>query len=114
MGEGGAEVKDMSRKAVPMRRHWAKGIHREWAGRGGPWGAEEQGAARLHARAGGDPGADRVDCFRRGRSVHDGDHPLWGDTGRMMDGDPPATDAELRAEQMARLREEMRRREVEG
>jgi hypothetical protein len=27
---------------------------------------------------------------------------------------PPATDAELRAEQMARLREEMRRREVEG
>jgi hypothetical protein len=32
----------------------------------------------------------------------------------MMDGDPPATEAELRAEQMARLREEMRRREVEG
>ncbi|MCE2738784.1 MAG: hypothetical protein LW703_10530 [Rhodobacter sp.] len=55
-----------------------------------------------------------MDCFRRGRSVHDGDHPLWGDTGRMMVGDPPATDAELRAEQMARLREEMRRREVEG
>ena len=43
-----------------------------------------------------------------------GDRPLWDDIGRMMDGDPPATEAELRAEQMARLREEMRRREVEG
>jgi hypothetical protein len=37
-----------------------------------------------------------------------------GDTSRMMDGDPPATGAEVGARQMARLREEMRRREVEG
>jgi hypothetical protein len=55
-----------------------------------------------------------VEYFKRGRGVHDGDRPLWGDTGRLPDRDPPATDAELRAEQMARLREEMWRREVEG
>jgi uncharacterized protein (DUF4415 family) len=69
----------------------------------------------MHGRlAGVIRGADTIDYFRRGKGLHDGDRPLWGDTGRMMDGDPPATDAELRAEQMARLREEMRRREVEG
>ncbi|MCA3551684.1 MAG: hypothetical protein IOC76_03335 [Rhodobacter sp.] len=55
-----------------------------------------------------------MDYFRRGRSVHDGDRPLWGDTGWLPDGDPLATGAEVRAGQMARLREEMRRREVEG
>jgi hypothetical protein len=32
----------------------------------------------------------------------------------MLDGDPPATEAEDRAEQMARLRDEMLRWEVEG
>jgi hypothetical protein len=69
----------------------------------------------MHGRlAGVIRGADTIDYFKRGRDVHDGDRPLWGDTGRLLDGDPPATDAELRAEQMARLREEMRRREVEG
>ena len=56
----------------------------------------------------------KAECGGRGGLGSNGDRPLWGDTGRMMDGDPPATDAELRAEQMARLREEMRRREVEG
>ena len=67
----------------------------------------------MHGR-GADLGADTVDYFRRGQGLHDGDRPLWGDTSRMMDGDPPATGAGVRAGQMARLREEMRRREVEG
>ena len=62
----------------------------------------------MHGRlAGVIRGADTVDYFKRGRGVHDGDRPLWGDTGRLLDGDPPATEAELRAEQMARLREEI-------
>jgi hypothetical protein len=54
-------------------------------------------------------GADTVDYFKRGREVHDGERPLWGDTGRFIDGDPPATAEEKKAERMARLREEMRR-----
>jgi hypothetical protein len=49
---------------------------------------------------------------------------LWLDAGHIRQedgtslrtpaGDQPATEAKMRAEQMARLREEMRRREVEG
>jgi uncharacterized protein (DUF4415 family) len=69
----------------------------------------------MHGRlAGVIRGADTVDYFKRGRDVHDGERPLWGDTGRFIDGDPPATEAEKRAERRARLKEEMRRREVEG
>ena len=46
----------------------------------------------MHGRlAGVIRGADTMDYFKRGRDVHDGDRPLWGDTGRVMDGDPPAT-----------------------
>jgi hypothetical protein len=59
-------------------------------------------------------GADTVDYFKRGQGLHDGDRPLWGDTGRMMDGDPPQTEAEKKAERTARLREKMRMKEVEG
>jgi hypothetical protein len=69
----------------------------------------------MHGRlAGVIRGADTVDYFKRGRGVDDGDRPLWGDTGRLPDDDPPATEAELQAGQMARLREEMQRPGVEG
>ena len=48
----------------------------------------------MHGRlAGVIRGADTVDYFKRGRGVHDGDRPLWGDTGRLLDGDPPEGDA---------------------
>ena len=68
----------------------------------------------MHGRlAGVIRGADTMDYFKRGRDVHDGDRPLWGDTGRVMDGDAPPTAEEKRAEAKARLREEMRRRQVD-
>jgi len=114
MGEGGAEVKDLIR----MQRRCAGTGRREFIanGRAGAGlGAQRNKGQRafMHGR-GADPGADTVDYFRRGQGLHDGDRPLWGDTGWLPDGDPPATGAEVQNKQMARLREEMRRREVEG
>ncbi len=68
----------------------------------------------MHGRlAGVIRGADTIDYFKRGRGVHDGARPMWGDTGRILDGDAPATLEEKQAEVKARLREEMRRRQVE-
>jgi uncharacterized protein (DUF4415 family) len=68
----------------------------------------------MHGRlAGVIRGADTIDYFKRGRDVHDGERPLWGDIGRDFDGDPPATREERRAEVRARLREKARLLQVE-
>ena len=68
----------------------------------------------MHARlAGVIKGAETVDFYRQQREVHDGERPLWGDTGRALGDVPEATAQEKRTEKIARLREEMKRRGVE-
>jgi len=68
----------------------------------------------MHARlAGVIKGAETMDFYRRQREDHDCARPMWGDTGRALGDIPEATAQEKRAEENARLREDMKRRGVE-
>jgi uncharacterized protein (DUF4415 family) len=68
----------------------------------------------MHGRlAGVIRGADTIDYFKRGQKYHDGDRPMWGETGRWLDGDPEPTTAEKLADLKARLKERGRQMQVE-
>ncbi len=69
----------------------------------------------MHARlAGVIRGAETVDFYKAQREVHSEARPLWGDTGRKLEGDAPATAEEVAAERKAQLRERMKVKRVEG
>jgi len=64
----------------------------------------------MHARlAGVIKGAETVEFYRRGRDVHDGERPVWGDTAQSLGHGEPA-EADVKAERRARGREAMRLR----
>lgn len=68
----------------------------------------------MHARlAGVIRGAETVNHYARAQDYHDCERPMWGEAARMaglMDG---PTEAERRAEQIALMQGEMRRRGLE-
>ncbi|HMO07726.1 MAG TPA: BrnA antitoxin family protein [Paracoccaceae bacterium] len=69
----------------------------------------------MHARlAGVLKGAETEDYFRRAEEVHEGERPMWGATGRELDGEAAPSAAEVQAERKARLREELHRRKADG
>ena len=69
----------------------------------------------MHGRlAGVIRGADTVDYYKRRDGLPDAKRPMWGDTGRVLDGDPEPTEAERKAEVRAGLRERMRMGRLEG
>ena len=68
----------------------------------------------MHGRlAGVIRGADTISYFQRREGLHDEGRPLWGDTARSLGEADPPTEAEVKAERMAWLREEMRRRQID-
>jgi len=69
----------------------------------------------MHARlAGVIRGAETVDFYKAQREAHADARPMWGDTGRALDGAPAASAAEVAAERKAQLRERMKAKRVEG
>jgi len=59
-------------------------------------------------------GAETVDFYKAQQETHSDARPMWGDTGRVLEGDAPATAAEVAVERKAQLKERMKVGRVEG